>query len=154
MLMSGCGASGGKAKAASAPASSTTLAGNTRSATSTQATGTTTPVTAPGEIRGTATDFCSAVTEAAKRISAAKGTPIASAYIIINEWIADLRRFAPASLRPHVEGLITQLTGVSTNLQLGLISTNENFRATIMVAINSPDGQAVGMYAHAHCPHP
>ena len=108
----------------------------------------------PGEIRGTATDFCSSVDEGGKRISGAAGTDIASAYIIINEWIADLRRFAPEALNAQVAGFTTQLTDVSKNLQLATISTNEDFKTAIVAVLTSSDGQAVNSYYQANCPKP
>ena len=108
----------------------------------------------PGELRGTATDFCSAILEGSVRISGGAGTEIASAYIIINEWVADLRRFAPASLRDPVEGLTTGLIEISKDLQLGNIATNESFQAATIAALTTADGQAVGSYSKANCPQP
>ncbi len=88
------------------------------------------------------------------RISAGAGTQIASAYIIMNDWVADLIRFAPASLRARVDGLTKGLIDISTNLQLGTIATNEAFKAAILAALTTPDAQAISSYSLASCPHP
>jgi len=152
-LMSGCSSSSRQANDVSAAASSTTSAEpGSGSATSTQATGATAPDTVPGEIRGTATDFCSALAEGGVRVTGAAGAPVASLSVIINEWVADMVRFAPEALRAQVAGITTQLLEVSKNIQLGLISTNDGVAAAMGAMAASPDRQALASYAQANCP--
>ena len=152
LVMFGCSSSSGTATATSASAPATTSAvPGSGSTTSTQPTGTTTPITVPGELSGTATDFCSAIFEGPSRFQEAIGTDISSAYIIINEWVADLWRFAPESLSAEVDGFTTQLIDFSKNLQLGLISTNEGFLLAITAVVGSSEGQALSTYAVANC---
>jgi hypothetical protein len=90
--------------------------------------------------------------EGSTRISGASGTDIGSAYIIINEWIADLWTYAPPPLRASVDVMTTGLTDVSKNLQMGNISSNEAFKNAIMAVLATSDAQAIGSYFTANCP--
>ncbi len=101
----------------------------------------------------TATDFCSAIREGSVRISAGAGTELASAYVIINEWVADLYTFEPASLHAPVDGLTTALSDVSKNPRLGVLATNDDFSAALQAALTTPDGRT-SAYSLASCPKP
>ena len=102
-------------------------------------------------LKGTATDFCSAIYEGGTRISAAHG-PITDAAPILNEWVADLRTYAPPDLRDHVSVFTTGLVEVSKNVQLGVIATNEDIKAAMEKVLALPDSSAIDAYAKANCP--
>ena len=101
------------------------------------------------EIRGTATDFCSAVSEYVEGFR--KGGTFEDARKVLVNSGADMIRFAPTSLRNHVTPFVHGLWGVAENIGLGVINSNALLAQSLNPVNASPDGKAVSDYAKANC---
>ena len=153
ILLSGCGSAGGQTQASSSASrsTSTTSPRPPSSPPSTHSTVATTPSTVPGEIRGTATDFCSAFANFATGTGNSKTFP--DFLNVLTYAIADIRRFAPPSLRAPVEHFTGDLVGVSKDIQLLSITTNSDLVAAMQKVFTSPDGVTINNYLTATCKH-
>jgi hypothetical protein len=143
ILLSGCGSAGGQtqASASASRSTSTTLPRPPSSPPSTHSTVATTESTVPGEIRGTATDFCSAFANFATGTGNSKTFP--DFLNVLKYAIADIRgRAAEPRVQSSNSG---DLVGVSKDIQLLSIMTSTDLAGQCR-RCSRLDGVAISHY--------
>jgi hypothetical protein len=151
ILLSGCGSGNGQAAAGTTASQRTTATAGRASSSppAAQPTHTTTPITVKGEIRGTATDFCSAFMNFSKGTTKSRTFP--EIVKVLMYAVADIRRFAPPSLERPVEHFTDDLNGISKDIQLLSIGTNSELAGAMQKVFTSPDGVTISNYLTPRC---
>jgi hypothetical protein len=157
LLATGC--SSGSAKVNAGAAGSVSASGSTASpsatdppasaATSSPPAGSPTPNATTTVIEGDATSFCGAFKELHDKDAAARNN--GQAVTALYESSADMKRFAPDSLRSQVAVLANGLRDVGTNLAVGLYANTQDLNNALHQALGTPQAQAVSRYLKAHC---